>query len=117
MRHSRRVKTKSFALPAPGRRRAAEEIRSILGWYRQSGPSLLAFARKHALCYIREKLHKLPVQYEFHQHIHPKCAGPRCHFGVVMPAGPDHGLKADIAVVADVVVQKYAEHKPLYRIA
>src|SRR5262249_44450307 len=40
---------------------------------------------------------------------------PRCHVGVVMPEGPDHGLKADISVVADVVVQKYAEHKPLYR--
>lgn len=64
---------------------------------------------------IREKLHKLPVQYEVHQHIYPKCACPRCHFGVVMPEGPDHGLKADISVVADVVVQKYAEHKPLYR--
>ena len=64
---------------------------------------------------IREKLHKLPVQYEVHQHVYPKCACPRCHSGVVMPDGPDHGLKADITVVADVVVQKYAEHKPLYR--
>ncbi|MBN9693776.1 MAG: transposase [Verrucomicrobia bacterium] len=32
-----------------------------------------------------------------------------------MPEGPDHGLKADITVVADVVFQKYAEHKPLFR--
>lgn len=64
---------------------------------------------------IREQLHKLPVQYEVHQHVYPKCACPRCHSGVVMPEGPDHGLKADISVVADVVVQKYAEHKPLYR--
>jgi len=64
---------------------------------------------------VREKLHKLPVQYEVHQHVYPKCACPRCHFGVVMPEGPDDGLKADITVVADVVVQKYAEHKPLYR--
>lgn len=64
---------------------------------------------------IREKLHKLPVQYVVHQHVYPKCVCPRCHDGVVMPEGPDHGLKADITVVADVVVQKYAEHKPLYR--
>lgn len=64
---------------------------------------------------IREKLHKRPVQYEVHQHVYPKCACPRCHSGVVMPDGPDHGLKADLSVVADVVVQKYAEHKPLYR--
>lgn len=51
MRHCCRVKTNSFALHAPGRRRTPEEIRSILGWYRQSGLSLLAFARKHQLCY------------------------------------------------------------------
>lgn len=64
---------------------------------------------------IREKLHKLPVQYVVHQHVYPKCVCQRCHDGVVMPEGPDNGLKADITVVADVVVQKYAEHKPLYR--
>ena len=64
---------------------------------------------------IRETLHKLPVQYVVHQHVYPKWACQRCHQGVVMPEGPDHGLKADITVVADVVVQKYAEHKPLYR--
>lgn len=64
---------------------------------------------------VREKLHKLPVQYVVHQHVYPKCVCQRCHNGVVMPEGPDNGLKADITVVADVVVQKYAEHKPLYR--
>lgn len=45
------MKTNSFVPRAPGRRRTPEEIRSILGWYRQSGLSLLAFARKHELCY------------------------------------------------------------------
>ncbi len=64
---------------------------------------------------IRETLHKLPVQYVVHQHVYPKCVCQRCHDGVVMPEGPDNGLKADVTVVADVVVQKYAEHKPLYR--
>ena len=34
-----------------GRRRTPEEIRSILDWYDESGLSLLAFARKHGLCY------------------------------------------------------------------
>ncbi|MBL9137137.1 MAG: hypothetical protein JNK85_14790 [Verrucomicrobiales bacterium] len=34
-----------------GRRRTAEEIRSILEWHRQSGLSLLAFARREGLCY------------------------------------------------------------------
>ena len=38
-------------LREPERRRTPEEIRSILGWHRQSGISLLAFARKHELCY------------------------------------------------------------------
>lgn len=45
------MKTKSIALDAPGRRRTPDEIASILGGYRQSGLSLLAFARKHELCY------------------------------------------------------------------
>ena len=64
---------------------------------------------------IREKLAKLPVQYEVQQHIYPKCVCKKCHRGVVMPEAPDDSLKADITVVADVVVQKYGEHKPLYR--
>ena len=64
---------------------------------------------------IREKLAKLPVQYEVQQHVYPKCVCKKCHRGVVMPEAPDDSLKADITVVADVVVQKYGEHKPLYR--
>ena len=51
---------------------------------------------------IREKLHKLPVQYVVHQHVYPKCVCQRCHDGVVMPEGPDNGLKADITVVAEI---------------
>jgi transposase/exonuclease VII small subunit len=64
---------------------------------------------------VREKLHKLPVQYEVLQHVYPKLACPRCDLGIRMPEGPDQSLKAEVSVVADVVVQKYAEHKPLYR--
>ena len=64
---------------------------------------------------IREKLAKLPVQYEVQQHVYPKCVCKKCHRGVVMPEAPDDSLKADITVVADVVVQKYGEYKPLYR--
>lgn len=51
MRHCCRVKTNSIALRAPARRRTPDEIRSVLDWYQQSGLSLLAFARKHELCY------------------------------------------------------------------
>jgi hypothetical protein len=61
---------------------------------------------------IREKLHKLPVQCEVHQHADPKSACPRCHNGVAMAEGPSNGLKADITVVVE--VQRYGEHKLLY---
>lgn len=62
-----------------------------------------------------EKLVKLPVQYEVHEHIYPQMACPRCHEGVTSAPRQDNSLKADVSVVADVVVQKYADHKPLYR--
>lgn len=62
-----------------------------------------------------EKLVKLPVQYEVQVHVYPQMACQRCHEGIITAARQDNSLKADISVVADVVVQKYAEHKPLYR--
>ena len=62
-----------------------------------------------------EKLVKLPVQYEVHVHVYPQMACQRCHEGIISAARQDNSLKADVSVVADVVVQKYAEHKPLYR--
>jgi len=62
-----------------------------------------------------EKLVKLPVQYEVEVHVYPQMACQRCHEGIVSAPRQDNSLKADISVVADVVVQKYAEHKPLYR--
>lgn len=62
-----------------------------------------------------EKLVKLPVQYEVHVHVYPQMACQRCHEGILSAPRQDNSLKADISVVADVVVQKYADHKPLYR--
>jgi len=62
-----------------------------------------------------EKLVKLPVQYEVEVHVYPQMACQRCHEGIVSAPRQDNSLKADISVVADVVVQKYADHKPLYR--
>jgi transposase len=62
-----------------------------------------------------EKLVKLPVQYEVHVHVYPQMACQRCHEGIASAPRQDNSLKADISVVADVVVQKYADHKPLYR--
>ena len=62
-----------------------------------------------------EKLVKLPVQYEVHVHVTSQMACQRCHTGVVSGPTQDNRLKADISVVADVVVKKYADHQPLYR--
>jgi transposase len=62
-----------------------------------------------------EKLAKLPVQYEVQVHVYPQLACQRCHEGIVSAPRQDNSLKADLSVVTDVVVQKYADHKPLYR--
>ena len=62
-----------------------------------------------------EKLVKLPVQYEVHVHVYPQMACPRCHEGVSSAPRQDNSLKADVSVIADVVVKKYVEHQPLYR--
>jgi len=62
-----------------------------------------------------EKLVKLPVQYEVHVHAYPQMACQRCHEGVTSAPRQDNRLKADVSVIADVVVKKYLEHQPLYR--
>jgi transposase len=62
-----------------------------------------------------EKLVKLPVQYEVHVHVYPQLACQRCHEGVTSAPRQDNSLRADVSVIADVVVKKYVEHQPLYR--
>jgi transposase len=62
-----------------------------------------------------EKLVKLPVQYEVQVHVYPQWVCPRCHAGVTSAPRQDNRLKADVSVIADVVVKKYVEHQPLYR--
>ena len=62
-----------------------------------------------------EKLVKLPVQYEVHVHVYPQLACQRCHEGITSAPRQDNRLKADVSVIADVVVKKYVEHQPLYR--
>ena len=64
---------------------------------------------------ICEKLVKLPVQYEVHVHVYAQMACQRCHEGVTTAPRQDNSLKADVSVIADVVVKKYVEHQPLYR--
>ncbi len=60
-----------------------------------------------------EKLVKLPVQYEVHVHVYPQMVCQRCHEGVTSAPRQDNSLKADVSVIADVVVKKYVEHQPL----
>ena len=60
-----------------------------------------------------EKLVKLPVQYEVEVHVYPQMACQRCHEGIVSAPRQDNRLKADISVVTDVVVQKYADQAAL----
>jgi len=62
-----------------------------------------------------EKLVKLPAQYEVQVHVYPQLACQRCHEGVISAPRQDNRLKADLSVIADVVVKKYVEHQPLYR--
>lgn len=62
-----------------------------------------------------EKLAKLPAQYEVEVHVYPQMACQRCHEGVTSAPRQDNSLKADVSVIADVVVKKYIEHQPLYR--
>ena len=62
-----------------------------------------------------EKLVKRPVQYEVQVHVYPQMACQRCHEGVTSAPRQDNSLKADVSVIADVVVKKYVEHQPLYR--
>ena len=45
----------------------------------------------------------------------PSWSVQRCHEGVTSAPRQDNRLKADVSVIADVVVKKYVEHQPLYR--
>jgi transposase len=62
-----------------------------------------------------EKRFQLPVQYEVQVHVYPQMACQRCHEGMTSAPRQDNRLKADVSVIADVVVKKYVEHQPLYR--
>lgn len=47
--------------------------------------------------------------------MYPQLACQQCHEGVTSAPRQDNSLKADVSVIADVVVKKYVEHQPLYR--
>ncbi len=54
-------------------------------------------------------------RYEVYVHVYPQMACQRCHEGVTSAPRQDNCLKADVSVIAAVVVKKYVEHQPLYR--
>jgi transposase len=61
----------------------------------------------------------IPARFELHIHVLPKYACSHCRDGVVAPAGPPRPLSGCIAgagVLAQVVVSKFSDHLPLYRL-
>jgi transposase len=61
----------------------------------------------------------IPARFELHVHVLPKYACSRCRDGVAAPEPPPRPLSGCIAgagVLAEVVVSKFAEHMPLYRL-
>jgi transposase len=61
----------------------------------------------------------IPARFELQVHVLPKYACSRCRDGVVAPETPPRPVSGCIAgagVLAQVVVSKFAEHLPLYRL-
>jgi transposase len=61
----------------------------------------------------------IPAHFELHVHVLPKYACSRCREGVTAPATPPRPLSGCIAgagLLAGVVVSKFSDHLPLYRL-
>jgi transposase len=61
----------------------------------------------------------IPARFELQVHVLPKYACSHCRDGVVSPESPPRPVSGCIAgagVLAEVVVSKFAEHLPLYRL-
>ena len=61
----------------------------------------------------------IPARFELHIHVLPKYACSHCRDGVVAPETPPRPLNGCIAgagVLAQVVVSKFSDHLPLYRL-
>jgi transposase len=67
---------------------------------------------------VSEKLKVVPRRYVVERIVRPRFACRGCTDGVVQAPAPDNvitGGMVDVSVVAEVIVQKYAWHLPLYR--
>jgi transposase len=65
------------------------------------------------------ELHFVPAHFELHVHVLPKYACSHCRDGVVAPPVPPRPVSGCIAgpgLLAQLVVSKFAEHLPLYRL-
>ncbi len=67
---------------------------------------------------MAEKLEYVPSSFFVRETVRPKYACPRCHDGVTVAPAPVQAVEKSIAgesLLAHVVVSKYADHTPLYR--
>jgi transposase len=68
---------------------------------------------------LSRELEFTPAKLEVHVHVLPKYACPKCHDGVASPPVPPKPIPGGIAgpgLVAYVLVGKFADHLPLYRL-
>jgi transposase len=67
--------------------------------------------------HVSEKLDVIPMQFKVRREVYPKYACRQCETVVAEPVAPaiiDGGMAAP-GLLAQVVIQKYADHLPLYR--
>ncbi len=67
---------------------------------------------------VLEKLEYIPASFFVRETVRPKYACPLCHDGVTVAPAPVQAVEKSIAgegLLAQVVVSKYADHTPLYR--
>jgi transposase len=68
---------------------------------------------------LSRELEFTPAKLEVHVHVLPKYACPRCRDGVASPPVPPKPVPGGIAgpgLIASVLVSKFADHLPLYRL-
>jgi transposase len=67
---------------------------------------------------VQEKLEYVPSSFFVRETVRPKYVCPRCHDGVTVAPAPVQAVERAIAgegLLAHIVVSKYADHTPLYR--
>lgn len=68
---------------------------------------------------VSEKLDYVPASVRVIETVRPKYACPQCHDGVVAAAAPPQAVERSLAtegLLAHIVVSKYLDHLPLYRL-